>query len=1037
MFQKIIDLSVRNKGAVLLLVLFLIGGGIYSLRQLPLDAVPDITNNQVQIVTTSPSLAPEEVERFITYPLELAMGYIPEVVEVRSVSKFGLSIVTVVFEPEVSQLDARQYVSEQIQVASADIPDGLGQPELMPITTGLGEIYQYTLQVDSALRDEYDAMRLRTIQDWIVRRQFSGTEGLVEVSSFGGYLKQYEVAAKPLALRQYGYTLEDLTNSLRSANQNSGAGLVQKNQNAFYIRSEGILKTKEEIGAVVVGHQQGTPVLVRHVADIREGYAPRFGAMSMDGQGEVVGGITLMLRGANSSQVIENVHQRVEDIRKSLPPGVRLEPYLDRSELVGRAIDTVANNLIEGGLIVIFVLVLLLGNIRAGLVVASVIPLSMLFAFIMMNAFGVSANLMSLGAIDFGIVVDGAVIIVENLLFALSNRKEKSRKNFDSFISARSGEIYHSAAFGVLIILVVFLPVLSLGGIEGKMFRPMALTFGFAILGALLLSLTYIPAISAMVFRKSQGGHFRFSEKIVDGLKWAYRPVLNRALQFPKTLLVLALALLLGAFYLFSRMGQEFIPQLDEGDLAVQMSLPLGSGLGESLRYAQKVEARLLDQFPEVEHVVSKIGAAEVPTDPMSVEQGDLMIIMKPQDEWVSASGREEIIGKMKESLEVFRGLSFNFTQPIQLRFNELITGAKADIAIKIFGEDNDELARQGEKAEALIRDIEGVGDAKVEQTAGLPQMHISMDRTALAQYGISSEKVQRLIKTAYSGTNAGVIYEGQRRFDLVVRLDPKNRQNPDLDQLFVESPDGHNVPLSELAEVEMRKGPAQISREQTQRRITVGVNVRNRDMASVVSDIQSRLKTELNLPPGYFVEYGGEFENLRSAKQRLSLAVPVALLLIFVLLFFAFNSVRLSLLIFMAVPLSTIGGILALNLRGLPFSISAGVGFITLFGVSVLNGIVLISHLNDLVQDREQSYQQMVQGCMDRLRPVFITATVAILGFLPMAVSTSAGAEVQRPLATVVIGGLISATMLTLVVLPALYKLFYLPYKLKNHGEN
>lgn len=1018
----------------MLLVAILIGGGIYSLKQLPLDAVPDITNNQVQVVTASPSLAPEEVEKFITYPLELALGYLPNVEEIRSISRFGLSIVTVVFDPSMDVLAARQLIQEQLKIAEGDIPKELGQPELMPITTGLGEIYQYTLQVDPAYRDQYSIMELRSIQDWIVKRRFAGTEGLVEVSSFGGQLKQYEVSVDPLSLRQFGVSLDEVTSALQKSNLSSGGGLIQREESSYYIRTEGTLNSKEEIGSVIVKRVGGRPVLIRDLAELQDGHAPRFGAISMDGKGEVVGGITLMYRGANSSQVIKNVHDKVELIQTSLPKGISLVPYLDRSDLVGRTIKTVATNLIEGGLIVLFVLILLLGNFRAGLLVASVIPLSMLFAFILMHLFGVSANLMSLGAIDFGIVIDGAVIIIEHLLFVMASSKMLPKGSaFNNFISKSSGEIYRSAAFGVLIILVVFIPILSLEGIEGKMFRPMAQTFGFAVTGALLLSLTYVPALSAIVFRNGVGKELGISVRIMDGLKRWYRPTIEKALNIPKTIIAVALILLLGSLYVFSRMGQEFIPQLEEGDLAVQMALPPGSGLEESLRYSRLVESRLMENFPEIDHVVSKIGAAEVPTDPMAVEEADIMIIMKPQEEWVSASSRESLATLMKEELNVFQGLSFEFTQPIQLRFNELITGAKTDIAIKIFGDELSTLAQIGTTVQNTIKDIEGVGDVKVEQTEGLPQMNLRMDRQALARYGISSTYVQELVRTAYSGAEVGNIFEGQRRYDLVVRLDSEHREQPDLNQIYAQSADGHYISLGELVIVEMTEGPSLISREQTQRRINVGVNVRNRDMRSVVVDIQERLTNELNLPAGYYIEYGGEFESLESAKQRLLIAVPIAFLLIFLLLFFTFNSARLAVLIFAAVPLSIIGGIIALELRGLPFSISAGIGFITLFGVSVLNGIVLVAHLNTSISSEEHPQKSIVKACLERLRPVTITATVATLGFLPMALSTTAGAEVQRPLATVVIGGLLSATLLTLVVLPVLYQQFYLPLKNKE----
>jgi cobalt-zinc-cadmium resistance protein CzcA len=1030
MFERIISFSVNNRGLVLVLVAFLIGGGIFSLRQLPLDAVPDITSNQVQIVTVSPSLAPEEVERFITYPLELSMGFIPNVIEIRSISKFGLSILTVVFEEDVDMLDARQLVQEQIKIAEDDIPNALGTPELMPITTGLGEIYQYTLQVDSHYAGHYSNSDLRAIQDWIVKRQFTGTEGIVEVSSFGGYLKEYEVAVDPLQLRQFGLTLPEVNAALKNANQNSGAGLIQNGENSFYLRTEGLLDTREEIGQVILSRRAGGTVLVKHVAEIREGHAPRFGAMSMDGKGEVVGGITLMLRGANSSEVIDRVHDRINEIQKSLPSGIRIVPYLDRSLLVDRTITTVTTNLIEGGLVVILVLVIFLGNLRSGLIVASIIPLSMMFAFIMMRLFGVSANLMSLGAIDFGIVVDGAVIIVEHLLFMIHRRPSVLREGkFNAFVAKTSGEIYRSAAFGVLIILVVFIPVLSLEGIEGKMFQPMAQTFMFVILGALLLSLTYVPAISAFVFKNGTGRDLKFSETLIEKLKSWYEPLVRGALRLPVLVFSIAMISVLSAILLFARMGQEFLPQLEEGDLAVQMALPVGSGLEESLRFSQKVEQRLLDKFPEVEHVISKIGAAEIPTDPMSVEQADIMVILKPKDEWTSAKNRDELSAKMKESLMVFKGLSFEFTQPIQLRFNELMTGSKADIAIKIFGENPAELSRFGQRAEDLIRDIPGVGDVKVEQTSGLSQIFMELNRQGLARYGIEASEVQSVIRTAYSGEKVGTFFEDERKFDLVVRLDPEHRKNPSLTNLFVRSDDNHLIPVDELVNVDIKDGPAEISRDQTKRRINVGVNVRNRDLASVVEDIQQRLDEELRLPSGYHLHYGGQFENLQSAKKRLLIAVPIALALILVLLNLAFGSMRLALLIFASVPLSLIGGVAALWLRDLPFSISAGIGFITLFGVSVLNGIVMINHFQELMVGKLEQ-EKIVKGALDRLRPVLTTAITTIVGFLPMALSTGAGAEVQRPLATVVIGGLFSATLLTLLVLPVLYQIFHRPVK-------
>ena len=1029
MIDAIIRFSVKQKLLIALLMVGWIAAGLYSARQLPIDAVPDITNNQVQVVTVSNSLAPQEVEQFITYPVEVAMANIPRVQEIRSISRFGLSVVTIVFDDGMPMLDARQFVKEQIGMATQEIPSELGQPELMPITTGLGEIYQYVLEVEPGYEHEYDAMALRTIQDWIVKRQLAGIPGIIEVSSFGGYLKQYEVALDPVLLQSYDVSIPEVYDALARNNQNSGGSYIEKGPNAYYIRTEGLVSSMQDIEQIVVANRNGTPVLVKNVAQVQLGAPKRFGAMTMDGKGEAVGGITLMLKGANSSAAIANVHERVEAVRQTLPEGVRLYPYLDRSDLVADAIHTVQTNLLEGGLIVIVVLILLLGNWRAGIIVASIIPLSLLFALTMMNQFGVSANLMSLGAIDFGIVVDGAVIIVEGVLFTLTARyagQQLSQDKMDDVIIDASAKLFRAAVFGVFIILVVFVPIMTLTGIEGKMFRPMALTFSFAVLGALILSLTYVPMMSALFLRKRIREHDSWADKLINALKRIYQPVLRGALRLPYLVIGLALAILVGAFVLFRSLGAEFIPTLEEGDLAMQMTIQPGSSLEESIRSSTKAERILLDHFPEIEHVVSKIGTAEVPTDPMAVEDADIMIILKPKDEWTSASGREELVEKMKEELQVIAGAAFEFTQPIQLRFNELMTGAKTDIAIKIFGEDNEVLKDLADRTEVLVRDIPGAADVRVDQTEGLPQLKVEFDRAKIAEYGLQIDQLNTIIRTAYAGEVAGTVYENERKFDLVVRLQKDFRQNVDLGRLFVHLPDGQAIPMSEVATVRFTEGPMQVSREDARRRINIGVNVRERDVASLVADIEDRLTAQLDLPPGYTVQYGGEFENLRQAQRRLSIAVPAALALIFVLLYFTFGRIKYALMIFTAVPLSAIGGVLALWLRGMPFSISAGVGFIALFGVAVLNGIVLISHFNELRYEEGLTdlHQIIRQGAMDRLRPVLMTATVAALGFLPMALSTSNGAEVQKPLATVVIGGLVTATLLTLVVMPVLYYL-------------
>lgn len=1029
MIYQLIQFSVRQKLLIALFVAGLVIAGIMSLQQLPVDAVPDITNNQVQVVTVSPSLAPQEVEQFITLPIEVALANLPKRQEIRSISRFGLSVVTVVFEEQVPVLEARQLVRELLEAATANIPDGLGTPELMPITTGLGEIYQYVLRVKPGYEGRYDDMELRTIQDWIVKRQLAGIPGIIEISSFGGRLKQYEVAIDPVLLQSFDLSLAEVFDALAHNNQNSGGSYIEKNANAFYIRTEGMVKTTEDIGRIVVGKRGGTPVLIRDLAQVRLGSPNRFGAMTMDGKGEAVGGITLMFKGANSSEAIANVRARIEEIRKSLPEGISLYPYLDRATLVAKTIHTVKTNLLEGGIIVILVLILLLGNLRAGLIVASVIPLAMLFGIILMNAFGVSANLMSLGAIDFGIVVDGAVIVVEGVLHALMAYyagKTLSKTEMDNVVVKSSAELFRSAVFGVIIILVVFVPVMTLTGVEGKMFRPMALSFSFVILGALILSLTYVPMMASLTLSKKIRSKPTFADRLIQSLRNLYRPVLEKALQWPKAILAASVLLLVLSLGVFSRMGSEFIPTLEEGDLAMQMTIQPGSSLSESVRTSTKAEKILLDHFPEARHVVSKIGTAEVPTDPMAVEDADIMIVMKPREEWTSAQTREELVAKMKAKLAVVPGASFEFTQPIQLRFNELMTGAKTDIAVKIFGEDTEVLKELADRAGEIVSKIPGAGDVKVEQTEGFPQLQVRFDRGKVAEYGLDIESLNTLVRTAFAGSAAGVVFENERQFDLVVRLQEAYREKVDLALLFAHLPDGRSIPLSEVASLEYREGPMMISREQARRRISVGINVRNRDVASLVADIQQALDEKLALPAGYSIRYGGQFENLEAARARLSVAVPIALGLIFILLFFTFGTAKYALMIFSAVPLSVIGGILALWLRGMPFSISAGIGFIALFGVAVLNGIVLISFFNQNLEGDEEEHlkQVIVRGSLIRLRPILMTATVAALGFIPMATSTSNGAEVQKPLATVVIGGLITSTLLTLLVLPILYYL-------------
>ena len=1031
MFKAIVHFSIQKKLFVGWTTLFLLLGGIYAMMTLPIDAVPDITNNQVQIVTVSPTLAPQEVEQLITMPIEIAMSNIMNVEEIRSVSRFGLSLVTVVFKESVPTLDARQLINEQIQTVAGEIPTELGTPELMPITTGLGEIYQYVLSVEPGYEEKYDAMELRTIQDWIVKRQLSGIPGIVEINSFGGYLKQYEVAVDPDALYSLNITIGEVFEALNRNNQNTGGSYIEKINKAYYIRSEGMIGKIKDIERIVITNRGGIPIHISDVGSVRFGSAKRFGAMTKDGEGECVGGIAMMLKGANANVVTKELEARVERVQKMLPEGVRVEPYLNRSELVDRNISTVIRNLIEGALIVFIVLIIFLGNVRAGLIVASVIPLAMLFAFILMRVFGVSANLMSLGAIDFGIVVDGSIVILEGILAHIYSRRLMGRtlsaEEMDREVEAGAGHVARSATFAVLIILIVFFPLLTLTGIEGKYFTPMAKTLVFCIIGALILSLTYVPMMASLFLKRTISSKPTFADRFFGKLNGVYRRTLHFCLRHIWGTIACSFAALAVSLFLFTRLGAEFIPTLDEGDFAMQMTLPAGSSLTHSIELSKQAEETLMKNFPEIKHVVAKIGTAEVPTDPMAVEDADIMIVMKPFKEWTSASSRAEMVEKMKASLEPITGAEFNFSQPIQLRFNELMTGAKADIAIKLYGEDMAELYKKAKEASLFVEQVPGAADVIVEQAMGLPQLVVHYDRAKIARYGMNIEELNTIIRTAYAGEAAGVVFENERRFDLVLRLDNDKVADLNLDKLFVRTAEGIQIPVSEVATIELVNGPLQINRDATKRRIVIGVNVRDADIQKVVRTIQETLDKHIKLEPGYYFEYGGQFENLQNAIDTLTIVIPVALSLILLLLFFAFKSVTYSLVVFSTVPLSLIGGILALWLRGLPFSISAGVGFIALFGVAVLNGILMINHFNNL---RKQTKYQMTtnrilaKGCPHLLRPVFLTGLVASLGFVPMAIAKSAGAEVQRPLATVVIGGLIVSTILTLIIIPVFYRL-------------
>lgn len=1033
MLNKIIEFSIKNKLIIGLFVLALIGYGIYEVRKLPIDAVPDITNNQVQVITVAPALGAPDVERLITFPIEQVNNNIPGLIELRSFSRFGLSVVTIVFEDDIDIYWARQQVSERLQQAQEQIPKGVGTPVLAPVTTGLGEIYQYTIRPKKGYEDQYNVMELRTIQDWIVRRQLLDVKGVAEVSSFGGYLKQYEVAVIPEKLMAYNITIGDVFTALETNNQNTGGSYIEKGPTILFIRSEGLVGGMEDIRNIVVKNlPNGMPLLIRDVGEVRLGSAPRYGAMTYNGEQEVSGAVVMMLKGENSNEVIKNIKERITQIEKTLPEGVMIDAFLDRTKMVNNSISTVTTNLLEGALIVVFVLVLFLGNFRAGLLVASVIPLSMLFAIILMNTFGVSGNLMSLGALDFGLIVDGAVIIVEAVLHKLSHSKvfknvnKLTQSEMDEEVKTSASGMMNAAVFGQIIILIVYLPIFTLRGIEGKMFMPMAQTVVFALLGAFLLSLTYIPMMSSLVLSKKISHKTTFSDRMMNHLERFYQKYLTKILRRQKMVLATVLGLFAVAVFIFTRLGGEFIPALPEGDFAVDTRVLPGSNLNTSVEAVSKASKIILEKFPEVEKVVGKTGSSEVPTDPMAVDASDMMIILKPRKEWTSAKTYTELEAKMSAALEALPGVSFGFQYPVNMRFNELMSGARQDVVVKIFGEDLDTLATYAAQLGRLSSSVEGSEAVYVESVTGMPQIVIEYNRSAIAQYGLNISDINRVVNAAFAGESSGMVYEGERRFDLVVRLAGEKRKNlEDVRQLLITTPQGAQIPLNTVANVDIVEGPNQIQRDNSQRRIIVGFNVRGRDIQSTVSELQQKVEEQIKLPPGYYITYGGAFENLEAAKDRLYVAVPLALALIFLLLYFAFGSVKQGLLIYSTIPLSAIGGIFALAIRDISFSVSAGIGFIALFGVAVLNGIVLMAEFNRLTKRGYTNLKRIViMGTKTRLRPVLMTASVASLGFLPMALSTGEGAEVQRPLATVVIGGLLIATFLTLFVLPILYML-------------
>lgn len=1060
MFQKLITYSIRHKLVIGVLSIALAIWGVWSLMHLPFDSTPDITDNQVQVITQAPSLGAQEVEQYVTTPVEMALANIPRIQERRSISRSGLSVITLVFDDAADIYWARSQVSQVVEQLEKELPKNT-ETEMGPIATGLGEIYHYTILVKEGYEHKYSLTQLRTMQDWIVRKQLSGTPGVAEVSGWGGYVKQYEVAINTDQLNASGVSVSEVFEALQRNNANTGGSYIEENSNQYYIRGIGVVKNLEDVANITVKTVDGTPVKVGDVAKIQLGHATRFGAVTRNGEGEVVAGIAIMLKGENFQEVIKNVKERINQIQKSLPEGVVIEPFIDRTNLVDRVEGTIARNLIEGGLIVIFVLVIFLGNWRAGLVVASVIPLSMLFAFGMMKTFGIDGNLMSLGAIDFGMIVDSAVIIVEAVVthintghFSQSEVRAAylaqcqnggaaipfalTQKQMDEEVHFSASRIRQSAAFGEIIIMIVYIPLMTLVGIEGKMFRPMALTVFFAILGAFILSLTYVPMASSLMLSRKVHTRKTFSDRVIEKLQAWYRPVLDWVLARNKDVITGAVALFCVSVVGFKYLGGEFIPSLEEGDFAVEMSMSQGTSLSQMVESCTKAEKLLKKEYPEIKQVVSRIGSAEIPTDPMPVERADIMIALKPKAEWTSAKTTPELMEKMEETLSAIPGLEAEISQPIQMRNNELLTGIKQDVAIKIFGDDLDVLTQQAGKVKKMIEDVPGVSGIFVEEVAGLPQIQVKYNHEKMAAYGVSVDDISEILETTFAGAVAGSLYEGDKKFDIVLRMEPSQRNVESLEQLSIPLKDGTDIPLSQVADIDYSPAPAQVSHEDGARRIYVGFNVKGRDVQSTVEDIQEILDEKLKLPDGYYYNYGGEFENLQSATNRLMVVIPIALVIILLLLYATVKNVRESLFVFSAIPLAAIGGVWALWLRGMPFSISAGVGFIALFGVAVLNGIVLIGQMNQMQREEKTAdklsasigvteliHHRIIESCMVRLRPVLMTALVASMGFLPMALSQGDGAEVQRPLATVVIGGLITSTLLTLLVLPAIYKTF------------
>ena len=1029
MINAILRLLIERRFLMLSLILALVGVGVWSFQRLPIDAVPDITNVQVQINTEAPGYSPLEAEQRITFPVETALYGLPNLSYTRSLSRYGLSQVTVVFEEGTDIYFARNLINERLGAIKSALPPGL-EPEMGPIATGLGEIFMYTVEAlpgaTQADGSPLDATALREIQDWIIKPQLAQVPGVIEVNTIGGYDKQYHVTPSPQRLLEFGITVDELVSALRANNTNRGAGYIERNGQQLLVRSPGQLTTIGDIEQVVIANRDGVPVRVADVAEVAIGKELRTGAATRDGK-ETVMGTAMMLVGENSRAVAQAVAEKLEAIQPSLPDGVKVEAVYDRTALADKAIATVEKNLLEGALLVIVVLFLLLGNLRAALITAAVIPLSMLATITGMVRSGVSANLMSLGALDFGLIVDGAVIIVENCIRRLSQAQHQGQlalKERLQLVFEATNEVIRPSLFGVAIITVVYLPIFALTGVEGKMFHPMAATVVMALLAAMVLSLTVVPAAVAVFM----GG--KISEKespVISGAKSLYRPALRVAMRFRWLVLGGATALVAVCLWLATTLGSEFIPQLDEGDIALHALRIPGTGLEQSIEMQSQLEERL-KAFPEVDKVFAKIGTPEVATDPMPPSVADNFVILKPRDQWPDPDKtKDELVAEMAEAVEMLPGNKYEFTQPIEMRFNELISGVRADLGIKVFGDDLDQLLASANDVLEVVESMEGAADARVEQVTGLPMLSVHPKRMALSRYGLTVDDLQGLVAAGVGGENAGLIYEGDRRFQLVVRLPEDIRRDVDsLADLPVPLPDGGYVPLSEVAELELAPAPNQISRENGKRRVVVTANVRDRDLGGFVEEAQARIADDVDLPPGYWLDYGGTFEQLQSASQRLAIVVPVTLAIILALLVMAFGSLKDALIIFTGVPLALTGGVLSLWLRDMPLSISAGVGFIALSGVAVLNGLVMIAFIRDLWHEQGDLMKAIVEGALIRLRPVLMTALVASLGFVPMALNTGTGAEVQRPLATVVIGGIISSTLLTLFVLPVLYALLH-----------